>query len=79
MDRGYYIEKPRFQAHPYYAEWKHDFLMIGCQDGGWTDQQFMKDVRTWCQTHCVGRAYIVGYRVSMMEDVDAVAFQITWG
>lgn len=85
----------RFEVHPYYAEWKHDFLMEGCQtqvvDCNNCDPKYKMEhmclcrylqleiIRIWIKTHCRGQVYIVGERVSMMNDSDAVEFKLRWG
>lgn len=73
------VENPRFVAHPYYDEWTHTFLEVNNFEGGLLIPEARDRVREWIKEHCVGRAYMVGNRVSFMETVDAMAFQITWG
>jgi hypothetical protein len=84
----------RFEEHPYYAEWKYDFLMEGCQNQVVDCNKCLPDyrvehmcpcryfqleiVRDWLKKNCRGQVYIVGERVSMMDDRDAVDFKLRW-
>lgn len=75
----WFVEEPRFTAHPYYDEWAHTFLEVNNFEGGILSPEARKRVVVWISAHCMGRVYVVGNRVSFMETVDAMAFQLTWG
>lgn len=73
------VDEPRFVSHPYYDEWAYTFLEVNNFEGGLITPDARKKVVAWISAHCVGRVYMVGNRVSFMDNVDAMAFQITWG